>query len=72
MLWGSRAGVGSCQDLGTREERTPHCSRFAGRVCEPVGDPRWSSLFLKDFTPWKGPALRQFMKSCSLWEGLVL
>ena len=38
----------------------------------PRGDPRWSSLFLKDCTPWKGPTLGQFMKSCSLWEGLML
>lgn len=27
--------------------------------------PVWSSLFLKGFTPWKGPTLKQFMKSCS-------
>ena len=22
--------------------------------CDPMGDPRWSSLFLKDCIPWKG------------------
>ncbi|CAN0084984.1 unnamed protein product, partial [Bubo scandiacus] len=27
-------------------EGSPHCSRFAGRTCDPVGDPCWSSLFL--------------------------
>ena len=35
-------------------------------------DPLWSSLFLKDCTPWKGPMLEQFMKNCSPWEGLTL
>jgi len=29
-----------------REE--PNRSRFSGRACDPVGDPGWSSLFLKD------------------------
>ena len=37
-----------------------------------MGDPRWSSLFLKDCTPWKEPMLEQFMKNCSPWEGLTL
>jgi len=37
-----------------------------------VGDPRWSSLFLKDCTLWKRPTLGQFMKSCSPWERLTL
>jgi len=32
----------------------------------------WSSLFLKDGTPWEGPTLEQFVKSCSPWEGLTL
>jgi len=52
--WGACAGAGSCQDLQTRGERSPPWSKFAGRACDPVGFPRWSSLFLKD---------------CSLWEG---
>ena len=33
-----------------------------------MGDPHWSSLFLKDCTLWKGPMLEQLMKNCSLWE----
>ncbi|GAB0196097.1 hypothetical protein GRJ2_002075000 [Grus japonensis] len=41
-------------------------------LCDPVGDPRWSSLFLKDCTLWKGPTLEQFVKNCSPWEGLTL
>jgi len=70
--WGAHAGAGSCQDLWTHGERSPHQSRFSGRACDPHGDPRWSSLFLKDCTPWEGPTLGQFLKSCSLWEGLTL
>ena len=34
--------------------------------CDPMGDPCWSSLFLKDCILWKGPMLEPFMKSCSL------
>jgi len=48
--WGAHTGAGSCQDLWTHGE-----SRFAGRACDPVGDPCWNSLFLKDCSPWKGP-----------------
>jgi len=70
--WGARAGAGSCQDLWTRGKRSPCQSRFAVRACDPVGDPCWSSLFLKDCTPWEGPTMGQFMKSCSLWEGFML
>jgi len=33
-----------------------------------VGDPRWSSLFLKDCTPWEGPTLGQFMENFTPWE----
>jgi len=29
-----------------------------------MGDPRWSSLFLKDGTPWEGPTLGQFVEDC--------
>ncbi|KAK4828553.1 hypothetical protein QYF61_027522 [Mycteria americana] len=65
-------------------ERSPHWSRLlagpvdpgreesSGRTCDPVGDPCWSSLFLKDCTPWKGPMLEQSMKNCSLCEGPIL
>ncbi|GAB0179828.1 zinc finger and BTB domain-containing protein 5 [Grus japonensis] len=70
--WEAHAGAGSWQDLWTHGERSPHQSRFAGRTCDPMGDPRWSSLLLKVCTPWKGPTLEQFMKNCSPWEGLRL
>jgi len=46
--WGACAGAGCCQDLQTCGEKSPCQSRFAGRACDPVGDPLWSSLFLKD------------------------
>jgi len=52
-----------------RRERSPCWSRFAGRACDPVGDPCWSSLFLKDCALWEGPTLGQFMESCLPWEG---
>jgi len=52
--------------------RSPCWSRFAGRTCDTVEDPRWSSLFLKDCTPLKGPTLGQFVKNCTSWEGLTL
>ena len=52
-------------------ERSPR-SRFSGRTCDPVGDPRWSSVLLKDYIPWKGPMLEQFVKNCSPWEGPTL
>jgi len=77
MERGAHAGAGLLAglvtpwgDLQTRGERSPHQSRFVGRACDPVGDPHWSSLFLKDYTLWKGPMLGQFVKSCSPWEGL--
>ncbi|GAB0187970.1 hypothetical protein GRJ2_001262300 [Grus japonensis] len=68
----AQAGAGSWQDLWTHGERSPRRSRFAGRTCDPMGDPRWSSLLLKDCTLWKRPTLEQLVKNCSLWEGLTL
>ncbi|KAJ7408232.1 suppression of tumorigenicity 5 protein isoform x4 [Pitangus sulphuratus] len=57
--WEACAEAGSRQDLWTHGERSPRWSRLAGRTCDPVGDPHWSSRFLKDCTPWKGPMLEQ-------------
>jgi len=71
-LWGPHAGAGSWQGLWTHGERSPRQSRFSGRACDPMGDPHWSSLFLKDCTPCKGLTQGQFVKNCSLWEGLML
>jgi len=50
-------------------ERSPCQSRFAGRTSDPVGEPRWSSLFLTDCIPWEGATLEQFKKDCFPWEG---
>ena len=55
--WEACAGASSWQELWIRGERSPRQSMFAGRTCDPVGDPRWSSLFLKVCTPWKRPTL---------------
>jgi len=70
--WGALTGAGFYQDLRTCGEKTPQWSRFSGRACDPVGDPRWSSLFLKGCIPWEGPTLGQFVESCSPCEGLTL
>ncbi|GAB0185090.1 zinc finger and BTB domain-containing protein 5 [Grus japonensis] len=70
--WEAHAGASSWQDLWIRGERSPCWSRFAGRTCDPVGDPRWSSLLLKVCTPWERPTLEQLVKNCSPWEGLTL
>ncbi|OPJ75326.1 hypothetical protein AV530_007828 [Patagioenas fasciata monilis] len=65
-------GAGFWQDLWTHGERSPHWSRFAGRICDPMGDPGWSSLCQKDCTLWKGPMLEQFAKKSRLLEGPIL
>ncbi|GAB0183023.1 AN1-type zinc finger protein 5-like [Grus japonensis] len=82
MLEQVDAPKGGCDLMGSMEQaagrtcgkrqRSPRWSRFAGRTCDPVGDPQWSGLFLKDCTPWKGPMLEQLVKKFSLWEGLML
>jgi len=58
--WGACAGAGFWQDLWPHGERSPRRSRFAGRACDPTGDPRWSSLFLNNCTPWEGPQAAEF------------
>jgi len=70
--WETRTGSSSFQDLWIHGDRSPCWSRFAGRTGDPVGDPCWSSLLLKDCTMWKGPMLEQFMKNYHLWEELTL
>ncbi|KAF4796351.1 hypothetical protein TURU_085957 [Turdus rufiventris] len=71
-LWEAHCGAGSCQDLWTCEERSPHWSRFAGWTCDPVGDPLWSSLFQKACTLCEEPTLEQFVKNCSPWDEVML
>ncbi|GAB0182203.1 zinc finger and BTB domain-containing protein 5 [Grus japonensis] len=45
-LWEAHAGASSWQDLWTHGERSPRQGRFAGRTCDPVGDPT-----LEQFAP---------------------
>ncbi|OPJ82779.1 hypothetical protein AV530_008539 [Patagioenas fasciata monilis] len=70
--WRAHAGAGSWQDLQPCGKRSPGWNRFAGRTCDRMGDPHWSSLFLKDCTPWNGPMLEQLVKNYSSWEGPML
>ncbi|GAB0186028.1 hypothetical protein GRJ2_001068100 [Grus japonensis] len=77
--WEAHAGASSWQDLWTRGERSPCQSRFAGRTCDPVGDPTLEQFapeglhpvgettleqFVKDCSPWERPMLEQFVKDC--------
>ncbi|GAB0204881.1 mitochondrial enolase superfamily member 1 [Grus japonensis] len=47
--WEAHAGASSWQDRWTREEGSPRQGRFAGRTCDPVGDPT-----LEQFAPEGG------------------
>ncbi|GAB0181744.1 mitochondrial enolase superfamily member 1 [Grus japonensis] len=66
---GRQHARGGCAVRETDTKNSPQWSRFSGRTCDPVRDSHWSSLFLKDCTPWEGPMLEQFVKNCNLWEG---
>ncbi|GAB0180774.1 EH domain-containing protein 4 [Grus japonensis] len=44
--WEAHNGASSWQDLWTCGERSPRWGRFAGRTCDPVGDPT-----LEQFAP---------------------
>lgn len=70
-LWKACSRAGSWQDLWPHGDRSPHWRTFVGRTCDPTAVMCWSSTFLKDCTPQKGPPLQQFMKNCSPWEGLT-
>jgi len=54
--WTAHTGADNWQELQS-VERSPCQSRFSGRTCDPMGDPHWSSQFLKDSASWKGPKL---------------
>ena len=62
----------TCRPMERGTHSRAQQSRFAGRACDPVGYPRWSSLFLKDCTLWKAPTVGRFVKSCSPWKGIML
>lgn len=70
---------GGCHSLGIPRyapyhvrKRKLHYRRFAGKICDPMGDLHRSSLFLKGCILCNGPTLEKFMKKCSMWEGLFL
>ncbi|GAB0186582.1 zinc finger and BTB domain-containing protein 5 [Grus japonensis] len=44
--WEAHAGASSWLDLWPRGERSPRQGRFAGRTCDPMGDP-----MLEQFAP---------------------
>lgn len=55
------------QNLQTRGESSPHCSRlFAG--LGPCGDPHCSSQFLKNCSLWEGLTMEKFVEDCVPWE----
>ncbi|RMC07197.1 hypothetical protein DUI87_16653 [Hirundo rustica rustica] len=67
--WEGCAGAGSWQCLCPCGERSLGWSRFAGTTCDPMENPRWSSLLLEDSsTLWKEPMLERLGKYCSQWD----
>lgn len=61
-LWEACAGGCSWQDLWIMERAAQaEWSMSAARTCDPTGNPRWSSLFLKDCTLCMGPVLEQWV-----------
>ena len=71
-LWEACTGVGSCQDLWTHGERSPRCSRFAGRTCDPMRTHTEAACSWRTAPYEKRLTLEQFVKSCSLRKGLML
>ncbi|GAB0208242.1 zinc finger and BTB domain-containing protein 5 [Grus japonensis] len=71
-LWEAQAGASSWQDLWTCGERSPCQGRFAGRTCDPVGDPMLEQFAPEGLHPMGETTLEQFMKDCSPWERLTL
>ncbi|GAB0207800.1 receptor-type tyrosine-protein phosphatase zeta [Grus japonensis] len=51
--WEAHAGASSRLDRWTREEGSPRQGRFAGRTCDPVGDPTLEQ-FAPEVTEGKG------------------
>lgn len=56
------AGAAACGQEPTKEE-------VLRQELQPVGGPCWSSLLLKNWAPWKGPMLTQFLKELQSMEG---
>ncbi|GAB0181721.1 hypothetical protein GRJ2_000637400 [Grus japonensis] len=68
--WEAHAGASSRPDRWTHEEGSPHQGRFAGRTCDPVGDPTLEQFAPEDLHPVGETTLEQFVKDCSPWEEL--
>jgi len=52
--WEACTGAGSWQDLWTCGERSPCRSRFAGRACDPMGDPHVEQSVPEGLHPVEG------------------
>ncbi|GAB0180036.1 zinc finger and BTB domain-containing protein 5 [Grus japonensis] len=70
--WEAHAGASSWQDLWTHGERSPRQGRFAGRTCDPVGDPTLEQFAPEGLHPMEETTLEQLVKDCSPWERLTL
>ncbi|GAB0205412.1 zinc finger and BTB domain-containing protein 5 [Grus japonensis] len=70
--WEVHAGASSWQDLWPHGEGSPRQGRFAGRTCDPVGDPTLEQFAPEGLHPVGGTMLEQFVKNCSPWERLTL
>ncbi|GAB0210017.1 hypothetical protein GRJ2_003467500 [Grus japonensis] len=62
--WEALAGARSWQDLWTCGERSPRQGRFAGRTCDPVGDPTLKQSAPEGLHPMGETMLEQFVKDC--------
>ncbi|RMC14776.1 hypothetical protein DUI87_06951 [Hirundo rustica rustica] len=52
--------------------KEPMLEQVCWQDLRPMGDPHWSSLFLKDCALWKAPTLWQFLENCSPEKGPML
>ncbi|GAB0176158.1 EH domain-containing protein 4 [Grus japonensis] len=58
-LWEAHAGASSWPDRWTHGERSPHQGRFAGRTCDPVGDPTLEQFAPEGLHPMEEAMLEQ-------------
>ncbi|GAB0179641.1 zinc finger and BTB domain-containing protein 5 [Grus japonensis] len=70
--WEAHARASSWPDQWTCGERSPHQGRFAGRTCDPVGDPMLEQFAPEGLHPMEEITLEQFVKVCTPWERLML
>ncbi|PKU44432.1 hypothetical protein llap_5264 [Limosa lapponica baueri] len=67
---GPHTAAGVCALKETSAHGEPMQEQAFWQELCPIGDPHWSSMFLKDCTLWKRAILEQFLKNCSLWGGV--